>query len=409
MHTTTLPNNLWFRILIGMVFGIVAALMAKEFDIVITDNWMAWIAFPGDLFIDLLKMIIVPLVLSSVILGVASAGSLDALEKMGMRIIPYFICTTAIAITIGIAITSVVQPGLSIEAQTAAEAPQTLGNLTIPDRIRNTLPVNIAEAQLSKNMLQLVVLGIFIGIALLTIRTTASKTVHHLCEFTQDTCMMIVGWAMWVAPVAVFSLLFVAIMNMGASALAGMGLYMGCVIGGLLCMITVYTLIVSLVAGRNPFKFLADIRSAQIVAFSTSSSAATMPVSLTVAKERLKTDDDIHDFVIPLGATINMDGTALYQATAAIFLCQVFGIDLSLMETITLLLTTIGASIGTPAMPGVGLIVLATILTSIGVPAEGVGIILGVDRLLDMMRTTVNVTGDLTATTVMQRWMHGKT
>ena len=133
-----------------------------------------------------------------------------------------------------------------------------------------------------------------------------------------------------------------------------------------------------------------------------------MPVSLSVAEERLKTNEDVHDFVIPLGATINMDGTALYQACAAIFLCQVFGIDLTVMETITLLITTIGASIGTPAMPGVGLIILATILNSIGVPPEGIGIILGVDRLLDMMRTTVNVTGDLTATTVMQRWMHGK-
>jgi Na+/H+-dicarboxylate symporter len=177
----------------------------------------------------------------------------------------------------------------------------------------------------------------------------------------------------------------------------------------LIAMICVYLIIAAILAKRNPFQFLKDIRTAQIVAFSTSSSAATMPVSLSVAEERLKTHKDVHGFVVPLGATINMDGTALYQACAAIFLCQVFGIDLSMGETILLLLTTIGASIGTPAMPGVGLIVLATILSSIGVPAEGIGIILGVDRLLDMLRTSVNVTGDLTATIVMDQWMHGKT
>ena len=410
MHHVSVPQNLWLRILVGMFLGITAALIININEIVVSASWLPWIAFPGNIFIDLLKMIIVPLVLSSVILGVASAGSMHTLKKMGLRIIPYFLVTTAIAITIGITISSVFQPGFMVEAtQTdAVNSSTTLTDLTIPDRIRNMLPVNITEAKLNKNMLQLVVLGIVIGIALLTIKNTTSKTIHKICEFTQDTCMMVVGWAMRLAPIAVFSLLFVAVTDMGTSALAGMGYYMACVIGGLLCMLTAYLIIAFIIARRHPLKFLKDIRAAQIVAFSTSSSAATMPISLSIAKDRLKTSDDVHDFVIPLGATINMDGTALYQATAAIFLCQVFGIDLSLLEVLILLLTTIGASIGTPAMPGVGLIVLATILTSIGVPPEGIGIILGVDRLLDMMRTTINVTGDLTATIVMQRWMHGK-
>lgn len=410
MHVHSLPKNLWLRILIGMTTGILSALFVTYSEYNVPDSWMTWISFPGDLFFVLLKMIIVPLVLSSVIIGIASAGSLDTLEKMGFRIIPYFIFTTAIAITIGIGITTLVQPGSGIEARTDYAPPSSdaLADLTIPDRILNMIPVNIIETQLNANMLQLVVLGIFIGIALLTIRTEAAQTVRHICEFAQDACMMIVSWAMYIAPIAVFSLLFVAVLDMGTTALSGMGYYMACVIGGLACMMMAYGIIVLVLARRNPFKFFSAIKSAQIVAFSTSSSAATMPVSLSVAKENLKTDDDIHDFVIPLGATINMDGTALYQAAAAIFLCQVFGIDLSLTETIMLLLTTIGASIGTPAMPGVGLIILASILSSIGVPPEGIGMILGVDRLLDMLRTTVNVTGDLTATTVMQRWMHGK-
>ena len=406
MQHHILPDNLWLRVLIGMAIGIAVALYLP-----VPDTVMPWVALPGSLFIGLLHIIIVPLVLSSVILGVSGAGSMASFRKMGVRLIPYFIATTAIAITIGMTITSVVQPGFAIEQATPLpplSAMQTLDNLTIPDRLMNVLPVNITEAQLDKNMIQLVILGILIGIALLTIKTKAAKTVHDLCDFTQDACMMIVGWAMWIAPVAVASLMIRAITQMGGDAIAGIGTYMACVMGGLLCMIGVYALIVTCVAGRNPIRFLLDIRSAMIVAFSTSSSSATMPVSLSVAEERLGVKEVVRGFTIPLGATVNMDGTALYQATAAIFLCQLFGIDLSVGEMLLLLLTTIGASIGTPAMPGVGLIVLATILTGIGVPPEGVGIILGVDRLLDMCRTTVNVTGDLTATAVMQRWMHGK-
>ena len=404
MHHTILTPNLWVKILIGMVLGTGLALMYPMDGLL-----LKWVALPGEIFIALLKMIIVPLILSSVILGIASAGTLNSLKSMGIRLVPYFICTTAIAITIGISITSFVQPGLLVDATTSIdqnEVKETLGALTIPDRIMNIIPVNPMEAQLNKNMLQLVVLGIIVGIALIMIKSSAAKTFRQICEFTQDASMMVVEWAMWMAPIAVFSLMVSAISTMGITTLQGMGVYMACVIGGLLVLMCVYLLIVFIIARQNPFDFLANIRAAQVVAFSTSSSAATMPVSLTVAEEKLKTSEDVRGFVIPLGATINMDGTALYQATAALFLCQIYGIDLSLVETLMLLLTTIGASIGTPAMPGVGLIVLATILTSLGVPPEGLGIILGVDRLLDMCRTTINVTGDLTATAVMQQWTH---
>jgi len=241
---------------------------------------------------------------------------------------------------------------------------------------------------------------------LLKIKTKAAKTVEEVLDFTQAASMMVVNWAMWMAPVAVFSLMIKAVSSMGLSAIAGMGVYMACVLAGLFAMLIVYLILIRVLAKRSPLAFLKGIRDAQIVGFSTSSSAATMPVSLRVAEENLKLREDIRGFVIPLGATINMDGTALYQAVAAIFLCQVFGIDLSIGQTLILLLTTIGASIGTPALPGVGLIVLATILGGIGVPAEGIGLILGVDRLLDMCRTTINVTGDLTASAVMNRLIH---
>jgi len=405
MQNHKMPEKLWLKILIGMAVGVGVAL-----SVTLPPALVPWVALPGDLFLALLKMIIVPLVVSSVILGVAGAGDIQTLEKMGLRLVPYFMATTAIAITIGLAVTSVVQPGLAVDtsalnANMTGETRQTLDNLTIPDRIMNMIPINITESQLNKNMLQLVVLGIIVGIALLSIKTKAAKTARDLCEFTQDTCMMVVGWAMWIAPVAVASLMISTISTMGTSALAGIGYYMACVLGGLAILFYVYMVIVLVIARRNPLDFLAGIRSAQMVAFSTSSSAATMPVSLSVAERHLRVDEGVRGFTIPLGATINMDGTALYQATAALFLCQIFGVDLSMGETILLLLTTIGASIGTPAMPGVGLVVLATILGSIGVPAEGIGIILAVDRLLDMCRTMLNVTGDLTATVVMQKWM----
>jgi proton glutamate symport protein len=388
-----------------MVVGVGVALAIS-----IPDTYMPWVELPGDLFIGILKMVIVPLVLSSVILGIGSAGSLSYLRSMGVRLIPYFMLTTVIAVTIGLTVTSFVKPGLSIDQSIMSAGgevtKQTLLDITVPDRIMNMVPVNPAEAQLKKNMLQLVILGIIVGVALLTLKTKSTKTFRDVCEFTQDACMMIVGWAMWLAPIAVASLMIQAVGKMGVSALSSMALYVACVVGGLLLMVVVYMVIVWVVAKRNPFQFLADIRAAQIVAFSTSSSLATMPVTMSVAEERLKTSDDVHGFVVPLGATVNMDGTALYQATVALFLCQVFGIDLSLGETVLLVITTVGASIGTPGLPGVGVIVLATILSGIGVPAEGIGMILGVDRLLDMCRTTINITGDLTATAVMQRWMH---
>jgi Na+/H+-dicarboxylate symporter len=216
--------------------------------------------------------------------------------------------------------------------------------------------------------------------------------------------MKVIEWAMILAPYAVFGLIANVTIQMGFETLAGVGAYMMSVLLGLFCMFLVYVLIVALIAKRNIFDFLKAIRNAQIFAFSTSSSAATMPFTLKAAEERLDIDPKVSRFVIPLGATINMDGTALYQAAAALFLCSIFGVDLTTGQIVFLMLTTVGASIGTPATPGVGIIVLATILSGIGVPPEGIGIILGVDRILDMCRTTLNVTGDLVATSVMARF-----
>ena len=411
-------KTLWQLILIGMVLGVALGWAASGEGVIpesVSDALMPWVALPGQLFMALLKMIIVPLVVTSIILGLFNAGDLIFLKKMSLRLIPYFIMTTAIAITIGIGLTSIIQPGAGIgisEAGTQIElntqAQKALDGLTIPDRIMNAVPTNPDRAMLERIMLQIVIFSLIIGVVCLQLPTAKTKPFIDLCQFGQEASMTVVNWAMAFAPLAVFSLMASVIAGMGISALTGVGLYAACVVGGLITMAAVYAVLTGVLARRPVGQFFAAIREAQLIAFSTSSSSATMPVSMRCATENAGLPPKIVGFTIPLGATVNMDGTALYQATAALFLCQVFGIDLSMGEVILLLITTIGASIGTPAMPGVGLVVLATILSGIGVPAEGIALILGVDRLLDMCRTTINVTGDLTATAIMTRWMREK-
>jgi Na+/H+-dicarboxylate symporter len=221
----------------------------------------------------------------------------------------------------------------------------------------------------------------------------------------QVLSMKIISWAMMIAPYAVFGLLADITIKLGIGALLSVGVYALTVLLGLVLMMGVYMLIITILTPMKPMEFLRGIREVQLLAFSTSSSAATMPFSIQAAEEKLKLRPEIVRFVVPLGATINMDGTAMYQAIAAVFLTQVFGVDLSTPEMLLLLLTTIGASIGTPATPGVGIVVLATILIGIGVPAEGIALIIGVDRILDMCRTTINVTGDLAASAVMNKFV----
>lgn len=215
--------------------------------------------------------------------------------------------------------------------------------------------------------------------------------------------MVVVGWILKLAPYAVFGLIADLAAKLGVDALTIMLNYIGTVIAGLLLMVMCYTLLLMFVSGKKPLTFFKQIREAQLLAFSTSSSSATMPVTLRVAEEHVKVKPAVARFTVPLGATINMDGTALYQTVATLFLAQAFGVDIGLMGMLAILVTAIAASVGTPGTPGVGIVVLATILTTVGIPAEGIALILGVDRILDMCRTTVNVTGDLVACTVMEK------
>lgn len=412
-------TRLWAQILIAMVLGITVGLLLSPSGGAIVEATAAntiasWLALPGRLFLALIQMVVVPLVLTSIVLGIASGGSSDFLRRIGTRIAPYFVITTIVAVTIGGTLALWIQPGQYIEpvaSQNLALSVDTpkqveVDSTNLEDQIVNIIPANPTSAILERSMFQIVVLAILMAVALVSIKPQRAKPVLDLCVSVQDISMKVVSWAMALAPVAVFGLLAQVCVESGIDALLGMSVYIGTVLLGLLLLLMFYLFVVFVLAGRNPVDFLRDIREAQLLAFSTSSSAAVMPLSMKTAEQKLQVSKPVSQFVIPLGATVNMDGTALYQVIAAVFLTQVYGIDLTLGQLSLLAATTVGASIGSPSTPGVGIVILATIVQGIGVPAEGIALILGVDRILDMARTAVNVSGDLTASVVMEKWLH---
>ena len=411
-------TRLWAQILIAMALGIgVGLALSPEGGALVAETTAntiaAWLALPGQLFLALIQMVVVPLVLTSIILGIASGGSSDFLRRIGMRIAPYFVTTTIVAVLIGGALAFWIQPGQYVEQSfaVAAELSPTLATtetgdaVTLPDRIVDIVPANPTSAIMHRAMFQIVVFAILVAVALVSIKPERAKPLLDLCVSLQDVSMKVVSWAMVLAPTAVFGLLAQISVQVGVDALLGISVYVGTVILGLLLLLIFYLLIVTAFANQNPLTFLRNIREVQLLAFSTSSSAAVMPLSMKTAQDKLLVSKPVSQFVIPLGATVNMDGTALYQVIAAVFLTQVYGIDLTLAQLTLLAATTVGASIGSPSTPGVGIVILATIVQGIGVPTEGVALILGVDRILDMTRTAVNVTGDLTASVVMENWL----
>ncbi len=416
-----LKQNLWAKMLFAMILGVLtglavnpsAGLISQEIGTLIGN----WLALPGKLFLSLLQMIVVPLVFASIIRGIASNEDIEFLKKMGLRVVLYYIVTTGLAVTIGISVAMIINPGHYLDKTTfnsyredslPSGADQTLpdpGITNIPEYFVNLLPSNPLQAMVNTQMLQVVIFAVIVGVALVSTESKYSRPLLELMNSIQSVCMTVVRWAMLIAPLAVFGLLAQIMIQVGWEALLGVAAYVSTVILGLLLLLCVYCTIVFLASKMSPVDFLRKIRSAQVLAFSTSSSAAVMPLTLQTAQEQLGVRPAISQFMIPLGTTINMDGTALYQGAAAVFLAQVFGVDLSSTALLLILLTSVGASIGSPATPGMGIVILATILTSVGIPTAGIAIILGVDRILDMSRTALNVTGDLAASMVMNRWL----
>lgn len=422
-----LETKLWLKILIGMGLGALAGLLLGPFGGYVNPASAEiigeWVALPGYIFLGLLKMIVIPLIFASIILGVASSPNMHELKKTGLLTAAYSIATTAIATCIGLGMALYIQPGKFIsgsviqsalggEAYEAA-APASLSfnhsALTLPSAIvENLLPSNPLGAMVNGEMLQIVIIAVIIGVALVSLDKSQSTPMVSFLNSVQAVCMTVVKWCMSLAPFAVFGLLMKFTIKFGIEALMGMAVYVGTVLVSLLLLMCLNLLIVFVVARYNPFEFLEAIRDVMLLAFSTSSSAAVMPFTLKTAEEKLGVSPSISQFVIPLSATMNLNGTALYQGVATVFLAEVFGIHLGFFQLLTVMITAVAASIGTPSIPGVGLVVLSVILESVGVPTSGIALIMGVDRILDMSRTAVNVTGDLVTCKVIDRLLGGK-
>ena len=400
-------------LLLGLVFGIISAIAGwGQFT---TD----WIAPFGTIFIRLLKFIAVPLVLTSLITGIASLSDLRKLSRIGGKTISIYIVTTAISVTIGLVIVNLLQPGNKVpyEMQTKlqetyeqdatyrADSAQKVKQRGPLQLFIDMVPSNFFEAASNnRNMLQIVFISILIGIGLVQIPKNKSKPVLDIFGGLNDVIIKLVDIIMLIAPLGVFSLIAQTINKVAgnnpeqvAELLGALGFYMLSVVAGLILHLSItYTALLKLYV-KMPLKtFFTGIGPAQLLAFSTSSSGATLPVTMERCEDELGVSEEVSSFVLPLGATINMDGTALYQAVAAVFISQAIGLELSLLDQLTIVLTTVLASIGTAAVPGAGIIMLVIILEAIGVPSTGIALILGVDRILDMLRTVINVTGDAT-------------
>ena len=409
--TYLVKKKLWAQVLFALFLGlIVGTILGPEFGIVekntaeiITD----WSSIPANLFLKIIQMIIVPLIFASIIRGLTSSGSLEQLQKMGLGVALYFVATTAIALTIGIIMVTTIAPGNFIDSSLIRESfgiedaepvqGEEISIFDIPQSIIGVIPSNPLASFMSGEMLSIIVFAIIIGVSMITLPKESSKPILDLLESVQKITLKVVSWAMRLAPFAAFGLMAGITSKLGLSALTGLGAYMLTVVAGLFVMIFVYMLIIKFFTKRPLFSTFTMMRDAQLLAFSTSSSAAVMPLSIKTAEEKMKVKSKISQFVIPLGATINMDGTALYQIIAVFFLAQLFSIDLGFTTILLISLTALAASIGAPSAPGTGIVILSTILIAAGIPPVAVVLLLGVDRILDMTRTMVNVTGDLTA------------
>ncbi len=417
-----IKGKLWVKILIGMALGLIVGLIISPdtglFKRETAEIIGSWLAMPGNIFLGLIQMVVMPLVFASVIRGIASGEDVEYLKRIGTRLVAYFIFTTTVAIFIGISITFLIQPGTFIDADLAPrvevpevgieEAPDTIGLEGLPDVVVQLLPENPLGAMVERQMLHVVLFAVFVGLALISMPPKQAKPLLELMGSLQEVAMTVVRWAMVIAPLAVFGLLAQITIKVGLDAMLGMAVYVGTVILGLLILLVFYLFLANFIGKTSPGKFMSAAREVQLLAFSTSSSAAVMPLTIKTAEEKLQVRPSTAQFLIPLGTTINMDGTALYQGAATVFLAQVFGIELTIPTLLLIVVTAVGASIGSPATPGVGIVILAMVLQSAGIPTSGIALILGVDRILDMSRTALNVSGDLTASLVLDRWVGGK-
>ena len=395
------------KILSGMVLGIILGLVLNALGGADPEQTplIAWFVdnifdVIGKVFVISLKLLVVPLVFFSLVCGSASMGEDVKMGQVALKTIGLYLVTTAIAVSLALTIANIVDPGVGINTAEAANyiakpAP------SFKDVFIGIFPSNPFQAMVEGNMLQVIVFAILVGVAILQ-AGDSGKTVLRGCQMISDVIMRMVAILMNLAPYGVFCLLAKLFTSQGFSAIINLALYFGTIVFVLfLHASVVYTSIFALLTRLNPLTLFKNMRPALLFAFSTSSSNATMPITLNVARTRVGAHNSIASFTIPLRATVNMDGTAIMQGIATVFIAQAYGLDLTMSEYLAVVATATLASIGTAGVPGVGLITLAMVLQQVGLPVEGIGLIIGVDRLLDMMRTIVNVSGDGMVTAVV--------
>ncbi len=416
--------ELHWQILIGMLLGLVFGFgmtylsWGKDF---VTD----WVSPLGIIFIKLLKLIAIPLILASLIKGISDLKDISKFRNIGLRTMAIYIGTTTVAIVLGLVLVNVLQPGNGISEETIAKLTSTyasdsgvVSKLEEATRQKESGPLQFLEDMVPDNafaalgnnrlMLQVIFFTIFMGISMLLIGEDRAKPLKSFFDALNDVVLKMVDLIMLIAPIAVFALLAnVVVSSSDPEILLALLKYAGVVVFGLLMMIVFYCILISVYAKKNPFWFLKQLSPAQLLAFSTSSSAATLPVTMERVEEHIGVDKEVSSFVLPVGATINMDGTSLYQGVAAVFIAQALSFDLPLGAQLTIVLTALLASIGTAAVPGAGMVMLVIVLESVGFPADkyavGLALIFAVDRPLDMFRTVINITGDATVSTVVAK------
>ena len=409
---------LHWQILLGMVFGVLFAFILIQFtwgkDIIVD-----WVKPFGTIFINLLKLIAVPLILASLIKGISDLKDISKLSKMGGRTIGLYVLTTVLAVSIGLVIVNIIKPGSYISEQTrtelvssytadanskieAANKQSEVGPL---QSLIDIVPDNIIKASADNgNMLQVIFFAVIFGIAMILIPEEKSKPVKDFFDSFNEVILKMIDLIMLFSPFGVFALLAAIVAESPSLDLfKALGMYGLTVLIGLSLMIGIYLLMVKVFAKRSPKFFINGISPAQLLAFSTSSSAATLPVTMERTVDNLGVDDEVASFVLPIGATINMDGTSLYQAVAAVFIAQSFGMDLSLATQLGIIVTATLASIGSAAVPGAGMVMLVIVLAQAGIPEAGLALIFAIDRPLDMCRTTVNVTGDAAVSMIVAK------
>ena len=418
---------LHWKILIGMLSGVTFGFIMLE--VGGADFVASWVKPIGTIFVKLLKLIAVPLILASLIKGISDLKDISKFASIGLKTIVIYVLTTVIAISIGLILVNTFNPGDGVSQETISKLTETYaGNSGVQGKIAEAsrqqaggpldflvdmVPDNAFSA-LSNNklMLQVIFLAMFLGISLLLVGEKSAKPLKDFFDSLNDVVLKMVDLIMLTAPFAVFALLANVVVSSGdPELLYALLFYSGVVVSGLLLMVCFYLTLVTVITKRNPFWFLKQISPAQLLAFSTSSSAATLPVTMERVEEHLGVDKEVSSFVLPVGATINMDGTSLYQAVAAVFIAQALDFDLTFADQLMIVLTALLASIGSAAVPGAGMVMLVIVLESVGFPADklaiGLALIFAVDRPLDMCRTMVNVTGDATVSMIVAK-LEGK-